>query len=100
MPQFEWDPEKARSNLAKHGVSFETAREVWDDPRIVWYADDIVDNELRWHAIGVVGFVTLLLVVHTLRDSATGEVVRIVSARKAAPRERKRYEQEILEFRS
>jgi hypothetical protein len=98
MPQFEWDPEKARSNLAKHGVSFETAREVWDDPRIVWYADDIVDNELRWHAIGVVGFVTLLLVVHTHRDSATGEVVRIVSARKAAPRERKRYEQEILKF--
>jgi uncharacterized DUF497 family protein len=40
----------------------------------------------------------LLLVVHTLRDSATSEVVRIVSARKAAPRERKRYEQEILKF--
>ncbi len=98
MPLFEWDPEKARTNLAKHGVSFETAREVWDDPSIVWYADDIVDNELRWHAIGVVGFVTMLLVVHTLRNTASGEAVRIISARKAAPRERKRYEQENPKF--
>lgn len=49
--QFEWDPEKARSNLAKHGVSFEDARLVWEDELAQFRLERIVEGEERWHAI-------------------------------------------------
>ena len=54
MPHFEWDPEKARTNLAKHGITFEAARHVWDDPRAIFSHEDTIDFEERWHGIGVV----------------------------------------------
>jgi uncharacterized DUF497 family protein len=91
MPHFEWDPEKARSNLAKHGVSFETAREVWDDPELVVYVDRTIDHEQRWRALGAVGLVTILFVVFVYRGPLDEERVRIISARRATPRERKDY---------
>ncbi|TIO75419.1 MAG: BrnT family toxin [Mesorhizobium sp.] len=92
--QFEWDPEKARRNIAKHGVAFDLAQKVFDDPLHLLVPDRFEDGEQRWHAIGMVGTQVILLVVHTYPDFADEERVRIVGARKATPRERKRYEQE------
>lgn len=92
--KFEWDPAKATANLAKHGVSFELAREVWDDPLLAVLPDRVEAGEQRWHAIGLVGAVVVLLVVHVHPDPDHEERVRIVSARKATARERRRYEQD------
>jgi uncharacterized DUF497 family protein len=89
---FEWDDEKARRNIAKHGISFELASSVWDDPMHVIVPDRVEDGEERWHAIGMVGSVVILLVVHVYRDE--GERIRIIGARKATKAERKRYEEE------
>ncbi|TIS52665.1 MAG: BrnT family toxin [Mesorhizobium sp.] len=92
--QFEWDPEKARRNLAKHGVAFDLAQKVFDDPLYLVVPDRFEDGEQRWHAIGMVGTQVILLVVHTYPNLADEERVRIVGARKATPHERRRYEQE------
>jgi len=94
MPIFDWDAEKARTNLSKHGVSFEDAAVVWSDPLHVIYPDRVIDYQQRWHAVGVVGVVTMLLVVHIYIGDAGTERVRIISARKATPWERKVYEQD------
>lgn len=90
--RFEWNAEKARTNLIKHGVAFEDAEAVWDDPFYVIVPDRFVDGEQRWHAFGVVGSVVLLVVVHTYPDPADEELIRIVGARKATSHERRRYE--------
>jgi uncharacterized DUF497 family protein len=92
--QFDWDPEKARKNLAKHGVAFDVAESVWDDPLHVILPDRFADGEQRWHAIGMVGPVALLLVVHTYPNSEDEARVRIIGARKATRHERRLYEQE------
>ena len=91
--RFEWDPEKARRNAAKHGVTFDIAEAVWDDPLHVIIPDRIEDNEQRWHAIGIVGPVVILVVVHTYPDPDDETLVRIIGARKATSHERRRYEQ-------
>jgi hypothetical protein len=91
---FEWDAEKARANLAKHGVAFEDARLVWNDPLRTIVFDRIAGGEERRHAIGVVGAVALLVVVHVYPDLEDEQRVRIISARKASARERRTYEQE------
>lgn len=91
---FEWDPKKARSNFAKHRVSFELAQEVWDDPLHVTALDRFEDSEERWLAIGRVEPFMVLVVTYTDRVGTRGEVARIISARKATPHERRRYEQE------
>ena len=88
-----WDPDKAAANRTKHGVSFETAVRVFDDPFHASKPDPHPDG---WHTIGLVGPV-LLLVIYTLPegDFEAGEAVgRIISARKATARERKVYEEE------
>ncbi|SEC89347.1 hypothetical protein SAMN05519104_2305 [Rhizobiales bacterium GAS188] len=92
--RFEWDPEKARRNLAKHGVAFDVAENVWDDALHIIVPDRFEDGEQRWHAIGMVGPVAILLVVHTYPDSEDGNRVRIIGARKATAHERRRYEHE------
>ena len=92
--RFEWDAEKARSNLAKHGVAFEDAQFVWDDPLHVVVFDRVEDFEERWRAIGIVGPVTLIVVVHVYSDATEEERIRIISARRATAHERRQYEQE------
>jgi uncharacterized DUF497 family protein len=92
--RFEWDPEKARKNLVKHGVSFELAQRVWDDPLHVIIPERIEAGEQRWHAIGLVGSAVVLVVVHSYPDAGDEELARIIGARKATPGERRRYEQE------
>jgi len=95
MPiRFEWDADKAASNLAKHRVSFETAMRVWGDPFALSVQDRTVRGEERWQMLGRVGEHMLLLVAHTIGEDEDGtEVIRIISARKAVREERKRYEQ-------
>jgi uncharacterized DUF497 family protein len=92
--QFEWDEAKAESNRTKHRVSLETAARVFTDPLAVTVQDRIEGTEHRWQTIGLVDTRLLLLVAHTVRDSKDGvEVIRIISARRAEPKERRRYEQ-------
>lgn len=91
---FEWDPPKAEANLGKHGVSFELATLVFADPFALMEQDRIEDGEYRWQTTGMAGGVVLLVVAHTFRDDADVEVIRIISARRAKPHERKRYARE------
>ncbi|OAI10302.1 BrnT family toxin [Methylomonas methanica] len=92
--RFEWDPAKAESNLRKHHVSFETATRVFADPFAVVKQDRIENGEHRWQTLGIVEGYLLLLVAHTIRGDEDGtELIRIISARRAEPKERKRYEQ-------
>jgi uncharacterized DUF497 family protein len=89
--RFEWDAEKARRNLAKHGVSFEDAILVWNDPHFDIVADRSSSDEERYWAVGRVD-AGLLVVVHLYPDPIDEEVVRIISARKAERHERRKYE--------
>jgi uncharacterized protein len=90
-----WDPAKAAANRTKHGLSFETAALVFDDPFHASKPDPHPDGD-RWHTVGLVGPM-LLLVVHTWPESDGEELVgRIISARKATAHERKAYEEGIL----
>ena len=91
--RFVWDPAKARSNLAKHGISFELAQKVWDDPLMVVALEGVEDTEQRWDAIGLVGPVLMVVVIHAYPDTDAEELVRIISARRATRYERRRYEQ-------
>ena len=91
--RIEWDEAKGRSNLEKHGVSFETAQLVFDDPHHLSINDRDVDGEERWQTFGLVGEVVLLLVAHTWSERDGDEMVRIIPARRATARERRRYEQ-------
>jgi uncharacterized DUF497 family protein len=91
--RFEWDDAKDRSNFTKHKLSFETARLVFDDPLAVSVPDRVVAGEERWQTLGRVDGMIIFLVAHTYRSQGEDEVVQIVSARKATPRERRFYEQ-------
>jgi uncharacterized DUF497 family protein len=95
MTRFVWDEEKSRRNLAKHKVSFETAKLVFDDPRAVSRLDRVEDGEERWQTLGLAGGIVVLLVAHTYREESGEEVIRIISARKATAHERTVYEQGI-----
>jgi len=93
--QYEWDEAKARSNRRKHGVGFEDAMSVFDDPYAFAEQDRTEDGEPRWQTIGLAGGVVLLLVAHTVREEAGIEVIRIVSARRANRKERNRYAENL-----
>lgn len=88
---FEWDEAKNRTNIVKHGISFETAKLVFEDPHVVSFPERNVEGEERWQSLGCAGSVVILTVAHTLNDTEGNEVIRIISARKASPTERRRY---------
>lgn len=94
MIEFEWDSGKAKSNERKHGVTFEDATLVFQDPDIYSEQERIIDGELRWQSIGLVHGVMLVLVAHTLNFEEHGQTewIRIISARRATPGERARYD--------
>jgi uncharacterized protein len=93
MRLIEWDDKKADSNYRKHGVLFEEAACVFDDPLAVSVQERIEHGEQRWQTIGMVGGCLLLLVAHTLRfEDDSVERVRIISARRVDRKERMRYE--------
>jgi uncharacterized protein len=91
--RFEWDKSKNVANKAKHGIGFEVARFVFDDPAHISFVSNYVHGEERWTAIGVIEGVTVAVVVHTYREESPDEVIRIISARRADRHERKHYEQ-------
>jgi uncharacterized protein len=90
--RFEWNEEKNRSNLLKHGIGFAAATRVFEDPDYVMEQDREVDGEERWQTIGRVGDVVILLVVHTAVEDEDDVIFRIISARRATAHERRRYE--------
>ncbi len=86
---FEWDADKAKQNLRKHGVSFEESSTVFGDPLSLTIDDpDHSEKEERFVTIGISGWNRLLVVIHTDR----GDRIRIISSRLAMPNERKNYE--------
>jgi|SRR5579862_2253685 len=91
--RFEWDEQKNRVNLRKHGVRFETATLVFDDPFALSLRDLASDDEERWFTIGAFGQGAILLVVHTFYEEKGEEIIRILSARAAEAHERKAYEE-------
>jgi uncharacterized DUF497 family protein len=90
----EWDEEKNRLNLKRHKIRFETATVVFDDPRAVTIPDRLHDEEEeRFITLGRLEGNIILFVVNTEREADGEEVIRIISARKATPSERKIYEE-------
>jgi uncharacterized protein len=88
--RFEWHEGKAANNLKKHGISFEEAKTVFNDPLSITIADaQHSDNEDRYIDIGLSSQGELLVVVYTERQAN----IRIISCRKATNAERKIYEQ-------
>jgi uncharacterized DUF497 family protein len=91
MISFDWDPAKARSNARKHGVSFEEAQSVFYDEFARQYYDaEGSGAEDRFLMLGMSNQSRVLLVCHCERSA--GDVIRIISARKATRNERKHYE--------
>ena len=91
--RFEWDNQKSRFNRKKHGISFELAQEVFADPFCITIQDESLEAEERLWGIGRVETLIILVVVHTIRQEEGEEIIRIISARKATPRERRFYEE-------
>jgi len=90
MIKFDWDPHKARANQEKHGVSFEEARSVFFDEYARQFFDDAhSSSEERFIMLGLSHALRVLVVCHCER--AGGDVIRIISARKATANERKHY---------
>lgn len=88
--RFEWDPRKAKSNAQKHGVSFEEAQSVFFDEQALLLEDpQPLQQEERFVLLGLSASFRLLVVVHVLRE---GDVIRIISARKATRMETRQYE--------
>jgi uncharacterized DUF497 family protein len=88
MLNFEWNSKKAASNLKKHGVSFEEATTVFGDPLSSTITDPLhSDDENRFITIGRSHLERIIVVVHVDR----GDNIRIISARPASGREKKRY---------
>ena len=88
--RIEWDERKAATNARKHGVSFDEAKSVFADERAKLIDDpDHSDDEDRFVLLGLSGALRLLLVCHCYR--ADGNVIRIISARRASASESKSY---------
>jgi uncharacterized protein len=95
MVRFDWDEQKNARNQIKHGIDFETAQLVFDDPFCITFIEREWEGEERWQAIGAIEDILLLVVVHTYREEEGDEVIRIISARRATRHERKLYAQAI-----
>ncbi|TRU26524.1 MAG: BrnT family toxin [Microcystis aeruginosa Ma_QC_B_20070730_S2] len=88
--QFEWNKNKAVKNLSKHGVSFEEAKTVFDDPLYVdFYDPEHSESEERYLIVGESDRGRLLIVSYTER----GDAVRLISAREVTQTEREAYEE-------
>lgn len=87
--RIEWDPAKARLNSRKHGVAFADAVASLEDEGAITIRDPFPHEEERWITLGLDALGRVLVVVYTWR----GENLRLISARKATPRERRRYKE-------
>ena len=88
---FEWDEAKNRTNIAKHGIGFETAKRIFEGPVLTWVDDRNAFGEIRMRSIGAVDGIAVLAVIHTKRSGN----IRIISARPADRVERKNYDQAL-----
>ncbi len=87
MPEFEWDEEKNKSNQAKHNISFEDVKGVFDDEdRIQYIGSKRRYGERRWKTVGSI-FDVIITVIYTVRNT----VFRIISARRANKKEKRDY---------
>lgn len=87
--KFDWDPEKAAENAAKHGVSFDQAIKAFDDPDALFIPDIAhSEGEIREKLLGAADETGIVLVVFTERH---GDVIRIISAREATKKEKAIY---------
>jgi uncharacterized DUF497 family protein len=87
---FEWDPKKAHSNAAKHGITFDEAKSVFYDENALIIPDpDHSIAEERFVIMGMSSSLRVLVVVHCLRKN--NQVIRIISARKAGTKEKQPY---------
>jgi uncharacterized DUF497 family protein len=96
--RFEWDARKAVFNKRKHGVSFELATLVFDDPRVYEFEEGNEHGEVRYRAIGE-ALGRLLFVSYTSFEKGGEEIVRIISARKAEPKEHRAYQRHTKDHR-
>jgi uncharacterized DUF497 family protein len=87
--RFEWDPAKAARNARKHGVSFEEARECFEDPLAL-----VLDEPRHPDRLILIGESRRARLVFTVYAERSAGVIRILSARKATPRERRLYEED------
>jgi len=88
--RFNWDPEKARSNVRKHGITFEEATTVFHDDKAVEFYDDKHSYwEDRFLLLGISSKLRLLMICHCYRESDS--IIRIISARKATRNEANYY---------
>jgi len=85
---FEWDSQKAATNIRKHSITFELACEAFFDPFVRYLDDEVVDGELRETIIGLATNWQLLFVVYVMRE----DVIRVISARLVTSAERETYE--------
>ena len=94
---FEWDPSKAALSYKKHGVTFESAATVFNDPRaLTIYDEEHSDDEDRWITVGFSVDTFLVIVHHTYREKSDHIAnIRIISARKATKKEIKQYKETI-----
>jgi uncharacterized DUF497 family protein len=86
---YQWDPEKAASNLGKHGVDFADAVGVFEDEWALTIKEEYVEGEQRFATVGTDFLERVLVVVYTHR----GGEIRLISARRAIRKERRTYEQ-------
>ena len=93
MIKFEWDPAKARSNLKKHGVSFEETQSVFYDDMAIQFYNETPANKERFIMLGMSSLSRVLVVVHCERGKSD-EILRIISARKATKTEQSYYKGE------
>lgn len=93
--QFEWDETKAANNVRKHGVSFDLARTVFHDPRILTVADlEHSEAEDRWFSVGCAGNGALISVVYLWSEASSAvTLIRLISERKATPAEIRYYQE-------
>ena len=89
---YQWNPDKAASNLMKHGVDFADAVGTFEDEWALTVKDEIVEGEQRFATLGTDFLGRLLVVVYTHRKQA----IRLISARGAARRERRAYERKRI----
>ena len=92
---FEWDSTKATLNYKKHGITFERAAAIFNDPKaLTVFDEDNSGEEDRWVTVGVDMHTSFVVVSHTYREkNDRGAYIRIISARKATKKEIRQYKE-------
>ena len=93
---FKWDPNKAKSNVRKHGISFEEASNIFKDPLMLTLFDESHSerDKERWITLGKINFSKYVVVSHAYLDEESNTItIRIISARPASKAETRQYEE-------